>query len=53
MVGVEGLFLESLTGSVVAGVLILAMLVAGVAYGWRPEKRAQRRTEGQPLRKAA
>ena len=44
---------ESLTGSLVAGVLILAMLVAGVAYGWLREEPAHRRIEAQPLKKAA
>jgi CHASE3 domain sensor protein len=58
MVGVE-----SLTGSLVAGVLILATLVAVVAYGWLREERAHREsahresahrgTEGPPLKKAA
>ena len=53
MVGVE-----SLTGSLVAGVLILAALVAVVAYGWLREERAHREwahraTEGPPLKKAA
>jgi hypothetical protein len=53
MVGVEGVFLESLTGSLVPGVLILAMLVAVVAYGLLREEWAHRGTEGQPLKKAA
>ncbi len=54
MIGVEGVFVvESLTGSLVAAALILAMLVAGVAYGSLPGKLAHRRIQGQPLKKAA
>jgi hypothetical protein len=53
MVGVEGVFLESLTGSLVPGVLILAMLVAVVGYGLLREEWAHRGTERQPLKKAA
>ncbi len=54
MIGVEGVFVvESLTGSLVAAALILAMLVAGVAYGSLPEKLAHRMIQGQPLKKAA
>lgn len=53
MVGVEGMFVEALTGSLVAGVLILAMLVAVVASGSLLEGSAPRRIEAQPLKKAA
>ena len=53
MIGVEGVFVESLTGSLVAGVLMLAMLVAGVAYGSLHEESAHRGMEDQPLKKAA
>ena len=53
MIGVE-----SLTGSWLGGLLILATLAAGVAYGWLREewaraKWAHRETEGPPLKKAA
>jgi hypothetical protein len=53
MVGVE-----SLTGSMLGGLLLLATLVAVVAYGWLREERAHREwahrgTEGPPLKKAA
>jgi hypothetical protein len=53
MVGVE-----SLTGSLVAGALVLAVLAAGIAYGWLREERAHREwvrrgTQDPPLKKAA
>jgi hypothetical protein len=53
MVGVE-----SVTGSLLGGVLILATFVAVVAYGWLREEQAHREwvhrgMEGPPLKKAA
>ena len=53
MIGVE-----SLTGSWLGGLLILAALVAVVAYGWLREERAHwewahRGTEAPPFKKAA
>lgn len=53
MIGAEGMFVEAPTDLWVAGVLILAMLVGFVAYGWLPEVSTHRRMEDQPLRKAA
>ena len=40
----EGLFLQSVPviGSLVAGILLLAMVVAAVAYGWGHEEHSHR-----------
>jgi len=53
MVGVE-----SLSGSLLGALLVLATLVAGVAYGvlreaWARPKWAHRETEAPPLKRAA
>jgi len=39
--------------SAVGGILILAMLVAGVVYGWLDEKKSRPTAAGQLLKKAA
>ncbi len=50
-----GISVDSLpvTGSLVAGILILAMLAAVVAYEWWEEERSHRKAEGSALTKAA
>jgi hypothetical protein len=48
----EGMFMEAPAGSLIAGALILAMLVAAVGIGALREQ-WEHRTEAQPLRKAA
>jgi hypothetical protein len=49
---------ESVTGSLLGGLLILATIVAVVAYGWLRDERAHREwahrgTEEPPLKRAA
>jgi hypothetical protein len=50
-----GMSFESLpvVASAVGGILILAMLVAGVVYGWLAEKKSRQTAAGQLLKKAA
>ncbi len=50
-----GISVDSLpvAGSLVAGIVILAMLAAVVAYGWWEEERSHRKAEGSALTKAA
>lgn len=51
----EGLVLQFVPSlaSLVAGILILAIVAVAVAYGWRQETRSHATTEREPLRKAA
>lgn len=51
----EGLFLQSVpgVGSLVGGILLLAMVAAAVVFGWRHETRSRATTEREPLKKAA
>ena len=51
----EGLLVESLpvTGSLIGAILILAMLVATIAYAWLQEERPHRTAEGRTLKRAA
>ncbi len=51
----EGLFLQSVpvTGSLIAGALLLAMVVAAVAYGWAHGNRPQAAAGREPLKTAA
>ena len=51
----EGLFLQSVpgVGSLVGGILLLAVAVAAVVYGWVHEKPAHATAEREPLKKAA
>jgi hypothetical protein len=49
----EGVFTEVSAGSLIAGALILAMFVAAVSVGGLREQSEHRRTEAQPLKKAA
>jgi hypothetical protein len=51
----EGLFLQSVPGmgSLVAGLVLLAIVIAAVAYGWTREERSRATTEHEPLKKAA
>lgn len=47
------LALASGTGGLIGGILLLAVAVAIVAYGWVREKRSQAMAERMPLKKAA
>ena len=51
----EGMFLQSVpvTGSLIAGGLLLAVVVAAFLYGRRPEKAPRAAAERGPLTKAA
>lgn len=51
----EGLFLQSVPGmgSLVGGLLLLAVVIAAVAYGWRREEHSHAAAEREPLKKAA
>lgn len=51
----EGLFLQEVPGmgSLFGGLLLLAVLVAAVLYGWYREERSHETAEREPLKKAA
>lgn len=51
----EGMFLQSVPvmGSLVAGGLLLAMVVAAVVYAWVHEDPSHGQAEREPLKKAA
>lgn len=51
----EGMFLQEVPvlGSLVAGILLLAMVVGAVVYGWRQETSASAAGEREVLKKAA
>ncbi len=51
----EGMFLQSVPvlGSLVAGGLLLAMVVAAVLYAWVHEAPSHGTAEREPLKKAA
>jgi len=49
----EGMFLQQVPvlGSLVAGILILAVVLGAIVYGWSHGERS--RAEQEPMRKAA
>ncbi len=51
----EGMFLQSVpvTGSLIAGGLLLALVVAAVVYGGLSERTPRAAVEREPLKKAA
>ena len=51
----EGMSLDavSMTGSWVAGIVVLAVLAAGTVYGWWSDELSHRKAEHSALRKAA
>jgi hypothetical protein len=51
----EGMFLQQVPvlGSLVAGILILAMVLGAVVYGWSNVERSRSAGEREPIRKAA
>lgn len=51
----EGISLDLVmgAGSLAAGILVLALLAAFVAYGWWSDELSHRKAEGPALKKAA
>ena len=51
----EGMFLQQVPvlGSLVAGILLLAMILGAVVYGWSHGERSHSAAEREPIRKAA
>lgn len=51
----EGVYLEFVpgVGLLAAGILLLAVVVAGVVYGWRQDAQKKAAAAREPLKKAA
>ena len=51
----EGMFLQEvpILGSLVMGILLLAMVLGAVVYGWSHGKRSHSARDREPFRKAA